>query len=322
MPDVDVVLLNDVHALDFAGPVQAIYEAIGMGARYRLRYVGQSPRIRTAQGFVIADIEPLPEVQPADWVLVPGTESSRLENLRVPESWLRAVLDTGARVSSVCSGAFALARSGILDGRECTTHWKLVEQLQSECPMARVLENRLFVADGNVFTSAGEASGIDLALAHIEQDFGPELAARVAREMVVYVRRNGDSAQRSIYMDHRAHTHPGVHRVQDWIIAHPEDRATLDRMAEIAGVSTRHLTRLFKEATGVTLKAFAHKVKLEVADKLANNPRLTADDIANRCGFEDARQLRRLWVQHFGESFGVTQRARRRSQTDTVATER
>jgi transcriptional regulator GlxA family with amidase domain len=309
--EVYVLLIPGVHALDFAGPVQAIYEASAMGADYRLRYVGSEGEIRSAQGFVIGKVEPLPWIGPADWLLVPGTESSRLDALRVPRAWLRDALERGARISSICSGAFVLAKAGLLDGRECTTHWKLIELLQAWSPTARVLENRLFVCDENVFTSAGEASGIDLALSVIEDDHGPELAAKVAREMVVYVRRSGSSAQRSIYLEHRAHTHPGVHRVQDWIVAHPDGRATVEQMADVAGVSPRHLTRLFKEATGITLKAFAHKVKLEVADKLANNPELTADDIAERCGFKDARQLRRLWVQHFGQSMGVTQRARR-----------
>lgn len=317
--EVHVLLIPGVHALDFAGPVQAIYEASGLGADYHLRYVGATRDIRSAQGFVITEVEALPPVGPSDWLLVPGTESSALDELQVPTSWLRHALERGARVSSICSGAFALAKAGLLDGRECTTHWKLIQRLQTWSPTARVLENRLFVSDGNVFTSAGEASGIDLALSLIENDYGPELAAKVAREMVVYMRRSGSSAQRSIYLDHRAHTHPGVHRVQDWIVAHPDARATITQMADVAGVSPRHLTRLFKEATGVTLKAFAHKVKLEVADKLANNPELTADDIAARCGFHDARQLRRLWLQHFGETMGVSQRARRRAAASLQA---
>lgn len=310
--DVHVLLLPGVHALDLAGPVQALHEANGFGAAYRLRYVGSTRHVRTAQGFVIGEVEPLPQLDTSDWIVVPGTESSQLEQLQVPAEWLRTAQRHDARVTSICSGAFTLAKSGLLDGRECTTHWKLIDRLAACTPMARVLENRLFVGDGNIFTSAGEASGIDLALSLIETDCGPELAARVAREMVVYVRRNGDSAQRSIYLEYRAHTHPGVHRVQDWIVAHPDRRATHAEMAEVAGVSPRHLTRLFKDATGITLKSFAHRVKLEVADKLANNPALTADDIASRCGFQDARQLRRLWATHFGESLGASQRARRR----------
>lgn len=310
--DVHVLLLPGVHGLDFAGPVQALYEANALGASYRLRYVGSTQQVRAAQGFVIGEVEPLPHVGASDWVMVPGTESSQLGQLQVPVEWLRQARRREARVTSICSGAFALAKSGLLDGRECTTHWKLIRELAACTPTARVLENRLFVNDGNVFTSAGEASGIDLALSLIESDHGPELAARVAREMVVYVRRNGESTQRSIYLEYRAHTHPGVHRVQDWIVAHPDRRATHAEMADVAGVSPRHLTRLFKEATGITLKSFAHKVKLEVADKLANNPELTADDIASQCGFQDARQLRRLWTAHFGESLGASQRERRR----------
>jgi transcriptional regulator GlxA family with amidase domain len=138
-----------------------------------------------------------------------------------------------------------------------------------------------------------------MALHLVEQDYGPELAASVAREMVIYIRRNGESTQRSVYLEHRAHMHPAVHRVQDFIAAHPDRQATLEELADVAALSPRHLTRVFRETTGVTLKTFAHKVKLEVARNLLDNPELTIEEIAGRCGFQDARQLRRLWRQQF-----------------------
>ena len=307
-----VLLLPGVHALDFAGPVQAIYEANGFGACYTLHYVGGMRQIRSAQGFVFGAVEPLPAVGAVDWILVPGTESSRLDELEVPVDWLRAAADVASRVTSICSGAFALARAGLLEGRLCTTHWKVTSKLREWSPTARVVENRLFVCDGNVVTSAGEASGIDMTLALIQADHGPAIAAKVAREMVVYMRRAGDSAQASVYLQHREHTHPGVHRVQDWIVAHPESRATLESLAEVAAVSPRHLTRIFREATGVTLTRFAQKVKLEVALSLVENESLGLEAIAERCGFEDARQLRRLWKRYNGSTLSSLRRERRR----------
>ena len=305
---VRVLLLPGVHALDLAGPVQAIYEANGFGADYQLTYVAAQPDVRSAQGFVIAELEPLPDIDDNDWVLVPGTESTGLDELEVPTEWLRAACQSGARVTSVCSGAFALAKAGLLDGRRCTTHWKVVERLRAWCPTANVLENRLFVLDGNLVTSAGEASGIDMTLALIEHDYGPRIAALVAREMVVYLRRSGESAQRSTYLDYRAHIHPGVHRVQDWIISHPDRRATIDKLAEVAAMSPRHLTRVFRDTTGVTVKVFSHKVKLEVAQNLLHNLALSVEEIAGQCGFQDARQLRRLWKEHFGMTVSEARR--------------
>jgi len=305
-----VLLLPYVHALDFAGPVQAIHEANGFGAKYELRYVGTAREIRSAQGFRFGAVEPLPRVTGSDWVLVPGTESARLEELKAPSEWLQEAGRNAARVTSICSGAFALAKAGLLDGRLCTTHWKLTSRLREWSPTARVLENRLYVRDGIVVTSAGEASGIDMALALIQEDQGPALAAKVAREMVVYARRSGQSDQQSAYLQFRAHTHPGVHRVQDWIVEHPDRKATLGVLADVAALSPRHLTRVFREATGVTLIAFAHRVKLEVARVLVQNRALSLEAIANRCGFDDARQLRRLWKEHCGSVLSAERRTR------------
>lgn len=310
-----VLLLPQVHALDFAGAVQAVYEACGFGALYRLRYVGTNPTVRSAQGFTISRVQSLPGPTPDDWVIVPGTESSKLDELIVPVEWLRAAVDCGARVSTVCTGAFALARAGVLDNRTCTTHWKLVDRLRAEAPGAIVRDDRLFVEDGNVVTSAGVASGIDMALALIEHDWGPRVAAQTAREMVVYVRRSGDSSQHSVYLNYRSHLHPAVHRVQDWIIEHPDHRATIEELAALAGVSPRHLTRLFRNATGTTLNAFAQMVRLEVARGLIANAGLTVDELAAHCGFKDARQLRRLWRRHFGKTIREVRSERRASRT-------
>ena len=307
-----VLMLPAVHALDFAGPVQAVYEANGFGARYELHYVGVASEVRSAQGFVFSAIEPLPAVSPDDWILVPGIESTQLEQVDVPGDWLRLAAARSRRLSSICSGAFILARAGVLEGRLCTTHWKILDKLVEWSPTARVLDNRLFVRDGNVVTSAGEASGIDMTLALIQEDHGPALVAKVAREMVVYMRRSGESAQASIYLQHRDHTHPGVHRVQDWIVEHPERKATLESLAAVAAVSPRHLTRLFREATGVTLTRFAHKVKLEVAQSLLENQGLTLEAIAGRCGYEDARQLRRLWKQQHGSTLSSARQSPRK----------
>jgi transcriptional regulator GlxA family with amidase domain len=298
------LLLPHVHALDLAGPIQVFHEANGFGARYRLRFCGVRRSARTAQGLWLSDLEPVTgvgEVGRGDLVLVPGLDSTRLDELDdAPSAWLRAALAAGGRVGSICTGAFALARAGLLDGRQCTTHWKVADRLQHLCPSARVLRDRLFVVDGPIVTSAGVASGIDLALALVEEAHGPLVAARVSREMVVYLRRGGGSEQTSVYLDHRSHLHPGIHQVQDWLIAHPGERATLAALARVAGMSQRNLTRMFKRATGVTLAAFRQRLRLEVAGSLLHDPALTVEGVAARCGFGDSRQLRRLWQAHLG----------------------
>lgn len=300
------LVLPHVHVLDLAGAVQVFFEASGLGGSYGLRYVGAGDSVVTAQGLRLAALEPLPEVDPGDVVFVPGTDSRRLGDLadHVPVRWLRSARDAGATVCSVCTGAFALGIAGLLDGRECTTHWKVAERLAREVPAARVLGNRLFVKDGRVYTSAGVASGIDLALSMIEDAHGPLVAARVARELVVYVRRDGSRDQRSVFLAYRTHLHQGVHRVQDWLVAHPGENPGLAELAAIAEMSPRNLTRRFREHTGVTLKEFSHHLKVEVARNLLHDPKLTVEAVAARCGFADGRQLRRLWHRHFETSPG------------------
>lgn len=298
------VLLPNAHLLDLAGAAQAFYEADLLGGRYEVLFAGPEPAVTTAQGLRLADLAPLPEVGPGDVVAVPGTESGRLDGLgpAVPVGFLRAAEASGACVSSICTGAFALGHAGLLDGRQCTTHWKVVARLARDFPRARVLEDRLFVKDGPVYTSAGVASGIDLALSMIEDRDGPLVAARVARELVVYLRRNGARDQRSVFLEYRTHMHPGVHRVQDRLVSRPGETPALEELAEVAGMSPRNLTRRFRELTGVTLKEFSHRLKLEVARNLLCDPSLTVEAVAARCGFTDARQLRRLWRRHHHES--------------------
>ena len=297
------LMLPQVHLLDLAGPAQVFYEANGFGADYDIRFCAVDSKVRTAQGLRLADLEPLPEVGPDDMVIVPGLDSETLDDLdHLPAAWLREAYSVGARICSVCSGAFALARAGLLHGRRCTTHWKVADRLQLDYPDIKVVRNRLFVRHGRIVTSAGVASGIDMALSILEEEHGPLIVAKVARELVVYLRRNGGSEQQSVYLDYRTHVHPGVHRVQDWLVAHPEQRPTLEELAKIAGMSPRNLTRTFRQATGVTLKAFANKLKLEIDGNLIHPPDLTLEGVASHCGFQDPRQLRRLWKQSYGVS--------------------
>lgn len=305
MQRVIFALLPEVEVLDLAGPIQAFHEANACGADYDVEYevhsCAQEPRLRTGQGLWLSDLEPLPPVGLEDLVIVPGARMEVL--LRIDPAfrrWLRQAHDEGAHVASVCTGAFALGEAGLLDGRQCTTHWTRLADLESRFPRARVLMNRLFVEDGRITTSAGIASGIDMALALVERRHGPLVAAAAAREMVVYVRRDGSHRQQSIYLEYRTHLHAGIHRVQDWLIAHPDEHATLTDLARLAALSSRHLTRVFRQATGVSIQEYRTRLRLERARDLLRDPGLTVEAVAARCGFESARQLRRVWKEAFG----------------------
>ncbi len=302
-------MLPEVHALDFGGPLQAFFEVNRWGAGYDLVFAASTPMIKTAPGLWLAGLVPYPRVEVGDMVLVPGMDSSTLDTLdRSASAWLVEAYAAGAVVGSVCTGAFVLADAGLLDGRACTTHWKLTDRLQEAYPAAQVERGRLFVQDGRIITSAGVASGIDMSLALIEAAHGPLMAARVAREMVVYFRRNGDHQQESIFLSYRTHLNVGVHRVQDWLIAHLHLNPNLDDLAAVARMSPRHLTRVFRQATGITLKTFAMRLSLERAAQLLLDPAETVESVAHQCGYQDARQLRRIFKKHFGSTPSAWQR--------------
>lgn len=299
------VVLPQVEILDLAGPVQALHEANRCGADLSVRVCGIGPTVRTDQGVWLAELEPLPDPQADDLVLVPGVRLAGMgaEAARAA-GWIRRAHDVGATVASVCTGAFVLADAGLLAGRQCTTHWSRLGDLARRAPTAQVLGNRLFVRDGRVITSAGIASGIDMALWLVEEWFGPLVAAAAAREMVVYLRRDAGHGQRSVYLEYRTHVHAGVHRVQDWLVAHPAEPSTLAELGRVAAMSPRNLTRAFRRATGISVQQFRGRVRLELARNLLNDPGLTVEGVARQCGFDSARQLRRLWREAYGESPG------------------
>ncbi|HLJ75536.1 MAG TPA: DJ-1/PfpI family protein, partial [Thermoanaerobaculia bacterium] len=297
--NVDFLLLPQVEILDLAGPLQAFHEA-ARSHPIRIRICSNAREVTSEQNLLLANVDPLPEAGAGDLIVVPGMPYAATQRIdRQVIRWLRGAADAGAQIASVCTGAFVLGEAGLLDGRRCTTHWTRIGELRRRFPRARVLDDRLFITDDAITTSAGIASGIDMALALIERAVGPLAALDVAREMVVYIRRDGSHAQESVYLDYRTHLHPGIHRVQDELIRNPSRKLALAQLAKTAGMSPRNLTRTFRQATGISVNNFATRVRLELARTLIHDPALSIDAVARRCGFRSARQLRRLWTQHF-----------------------
>ncbi|GHO82527.1 GlxA family transcriptional regulator [Dictyobacter formicarum] len=299
------VVLPQVHLLDLSGPAQVFDTARCMGAPYTLRYSSPQTQQISAQGIVLAKLSPLAPVAADDLILLAGVNwdfASHEKPLLDQETrdWLSSAAKAGAHIASVCTGTFALAEAGLLDGRRCTTHWSQTSVLQARFPKAKVFENVLFVHDGRLTTSAGIASGIDMALGLVQQDQGPMFAAQVARHLVVYLRRNGSQPQSSIYLEYRTHLHSGVHQAQDYLINHIAEHVTLDELANVAGISTRGLNRAFKEATGLTPIQYHQRLRIELAATLLSNPALRIEEVALQCGFEDVRHFRRLWQRQFG----------------------
>ncbi|HEY0450290.1 GlxA family transcriptional regulator [Actinophytocola sp.] len=297
MSNVVFLLVPGVHLLDLAGPAQAFFAAADLGHEYSLHYVAERTNIVTAQGLPIAASLSWPELSADDLIVVPGWRAPELSGTgrlsRATLNRLRAHHAAGGTVASVCAGADALGRAALLDGRRCTTHHDLQDELAARHPKASVVRDVLYVVDGRVATSAGIASGIDLALHLIATRHGPGDAARVAREMVVYARRNGDEPQASALLRHRSHVDETVHRVQDLIDARFASRLLLTELASAAGCSPRTMTRQFGRATGLTPLRYQHLLRLERAEHLLGHG-ATMDAAARAVGFEDARMLRRL----------------------------
>lgn len=299
-----MVVTPNVLVLDLAGPAEAFRLARSVGAPIALRLVGPVPEVTTSLGVPLGGLEPLPaSLEPGDVVMVAGCTDSARQYAR-PEaacvvSWLRALPD-GVRIASVCSGAMLLARAGRFDGRACTTHHDLVARLRREAPKARVEDDRIFVEDGPALSSAGITAGIDLALHLIERIAGPEIAQRVAREMVVFMRRSGQEPQLSPWLANRNHVHPAVHRVQDEIARDPARSRSRSELAALGHVSERHLTRLFRAHTGVSIGEYQRGLRVAQARRLLQDGRMTVERAAERAGFGSARDMRRAWRRHAG----------------------
>jgi transcriptional regulator GlxA family with amidase domain len=305
--------------LDLAGPAEAFRladlhrGARGLPPRFRLRFVGAEPTAVTSVGLSVTGLEPLPrEFTTQTWVVLAGQPTAKLHPVTpaivATASWLRRKFsdvlrdaESPHRVVGICSGALLAARAGLCAGRRCTTHHDLLDRLQALEPEARVVENRVFVVDGQLATSAGITAGIDLALHLIAEECGESLAAAVAEDMVVYLRRSPRDPELSPFLVHRRHLHAVVHRVQDAIVAKPERDWDMATLAEVGHATERHLLRLFMDHAGVSPLGYLRSIRLERARQVLEGG-ATVTLAAEVAGFRSALQLRRAWGREWGGS--------------------
>lgn len=312
--EVYVVVPPRLLLLDLAGPLEVLRLANELQSmvRFDVRYVGPAASLPTSIGLTLAEIEPLPVQLPAGaWLVLPGDvgkimtsaaaanpECARQEagQERSIVSWLRtAVMRDGPTLISICSGALLAGRAGLLDGVACTTHYLCIGELKRIAPQARVQENRLYVEDGTRYSSAGITTGIDLMLHIVAKLVGPACVVAIARYLVVYLRRSGHDPQLSPWLEGRNHPHPAVHRVQDTISGDPRRSWTRPALARVAGVSPRHLSRLFREHVGLGVAEYSTLLRVALAQELLRETRLDMERVAERAGFTSSRQLRRAW---------------------------
>ena len=295
-------ILPDVVLLDVAGAGEAFRIADReVPGSYRLRFVATTSSVRAAMGLRLDQLEPLPEHVPDHSVIVvTGVTSRSLQLDSAPTMavvrWLkRAMENETVTLMSVCAGALLAAKAGVLEGRECTTHHTHIDDIKRLEPSAIVHANRIFVEDGRVFTSAGVTAGTDLTLYVIGQQLGHQVAATVARDLVVYMRRSGGDPQLSPWVMHRNHVHPALHKVQDAIIKDPAAQWTAARIASVACMSARNLARLFAEHAGCSPLDYVQRLRVALARELVANSEMGMERVAEKTGFSSAHQLRRVW---------------------------
>ncbi|HWY58956.1 MAG TPA: DJ-1/PfpI family protein [Terriglobales bacterium] len=208
-------------------------------------------------------------------------------------AWLRSSMDHVRRIGSVCSGAFALAAAGILDGRRATTHWKLAGKLAKRYPQVAVDPDKIFVQDGKVWTSAGVSTGADLALAMVEEDHGHELALEVARHMVLFLRRSGGQSQFSSQLAAQASGLQPIRELIAWISEHLDGDLSVPALANRAGMSHRNFSRVFSQQVGTTPARFVARLRVQAAKARLEQTTDKVEAIASQAGFGDGEALRR-----------------------------
>jgi transcriptional regulator GlxA family with amidase domain len=216
--------------------------------------------------------------------------------------WLRRHGPQAQRIASVCTGAFLLARAGLLDGRRVTTHWAYADALARQFPAVHVDPEPIYVRDGSVITSAGVTAGIDLALALVEEDVGREAALDVARHLVVFLRRPGGQAQFSAQLHAQLARRRPLRDVQHWITERPAADLSVERLAARAGLSPRQFARSFAAETGMTPGRYVDRVRLEAARRELEDTGAAVGQVARSCGYGTPEAMRRAFIRTLGVS--------------------
>jgi transcriptional regulator GlxA family with amidase domain len=301
-----IIVPPNTQLLDVSGPMDAFLEAnrqSGGVASYELCLVATSTNkmVRAGGTSLLADSSIFDEDQRIDTLLVMGTpdyafayESAELH------AWLRRRAQMTRRCGSIGTGAFFLGAAGLLDGMNATTHWQHTAELAARCPSARILADHIYVEDGRLHTSAGVTAGIDLALKLIEEDYGRELARKVARSLVVSCQNFSEHLQFSSHLAARRPNEDRIQAVQQWIRDHLALDLTLKTLAGRAAMGVRHFSRVFQQETGTTPGDFVETARVEAARRLLADSDMMLKQVAARCGFANSDVMGRAFLRRTG----------------------
>lgn len=299
------------NILDLSGPLAA-FDAAGRvpaASAYHLHVLSESGGLVASSAGVEVATRALASCRPDTLIVVGGRGIHDVLDSPALVSYVRESA-ARARLASACTGAFLLARAGVLDGRRATTHWRYAARLQRDYPRVRVEADRIFVRDGGVWSSAGITAGIDLALALIEEDLGASAARAVARDLVVYYRRPGGQSQFSTL---QALDPPSdrLRRALAYAREHLNESLSVDQLADIACLSPRQFTRTFVAETGVTPAKAVERLRAEAARSRIEESREPLELVARGVGFSDPERMRRAFLRLFGHPPQALRRAAR-----------
>jgi transcriptional regulator GlxA family with amidase domain len=304
---IGIVGFDQVDALDLVGPAEAFASALAhdasgnQGSAYEVVILGLTNSHFVAEsGIVFQPRTTLRAAPRLDTIIIPGGAGlRRADTNRAVARWIEDRAGKTRRVVSICTGIYALAASGLLDGRRVTTHWRFAADVTRRFPNLRVEPNALFIRDGNFYTSAGVTAGIDLTLALIEEDLGRKAALRVARDLVVYLKRPGGQDQYSEPLRFQTMATDRLAELASWIATNPQCDLSIPILANRACLSQRHFVRRFKAAFGQSPGAFVQDRRLDEARRRLSAENLSIDAIAASVGFQSADAFRRAFRHRF-----------------------
>jgi transcriptional regulator GlxA family with amidase domain len=293
--------------INVVGPWEVLGHANDLLGReaYRLQAFGPSaPATQTRFGLCLSGVRPLPSRldHPPDTVVVAG--ASPADPMPVDHTpivpWLRRNRPRIKTVVSICTGAFALAAAGLLDGRRATTHWMYLNELRARFPKVHVIDEGIYVKDRGVWTSAGVTAGVDLALALVEEDHGHALAMRVAKRMVLFLRRSGHQAQFSSTLRPQERESPRLRDISTFVVKHIDERLPVERIAAQVGMSPRTLSRWCRKNLEESPAEFVRRLRVAEARRLLEETTLPLKDVTERTGLGDQSTLWRAFMHDLG----------------------
>lgn len=305
---IGILAFPAVQLLDVVGPADVFAEAarqLGDPRAYSVQVIGTEPGVlRSSCGLRLAVDATVSSFRgKLDTLLVAGSpEVEALRSGRELHAWLQVQSRSVRRLGSVCTGAFVLAAAGLLDGRRATTHWNEVAQLAAENPHVLLEPDAIYVKDGKLYTSAGVTAGLDLALALVEEDHGRELALRVARELVMFLKRPGGQSQFSAHLAAQSAEKSHIREVQDHVLSHLKADLSVPRLATRARMSERNFARVFRDETGMTPAQFVEKARIDEARRQLEDSGVPLKRLATNVGYANVDAFSRAFSRRFGVS--------------------